>query len=418
MNRRTMLAISLGNIVEWYDFGLFIFFAPVIGEVFFPTTAPSTAAIAAFSVFAVGFLCRPLGGILFGHYGDTCGRAKTLRISILLISLSTLLVGFLPTYHSAGIWAPVLLTLLRLLQGLSVGGEYSGVMICLAESAPKHKRGFMTSFAVTSSNLGFLFALLTLFLAKTTLSDAELHAWGWRLPFIAVGLFGTVILYYRFRVGESPIYLRLKSAHQLEKKPFFAVCKLAPKSLLKIVGLTCMSSTVYMVFVAYMPTYLEQFTTVSSSMAFTIQTILLGCMLFAVPFFAACGDFLGRRRVLIVAASCIILFAIPGFYLLQQPSLFLITLVLSVAMGLSALDQGNSLTAIVETCPAEVRYSGVAFSYNLGNALFGGTAPLVVGLLTHQLSAVAPAYYVIGMALVSLCVIFTLPRRAGDLHTA
>jgi len=415
VNKHSILSTSLGNVLEWYDFGLFIFLASIIGEQFFSTHDPATAAIAAFSVFAAGFICRPLGGILFGHYGDTRGRAKTLRLSILLIAFSTLLVGFLPTYHTAGIMAPILLTLLRLTQGLSVGGEYSGVMIYLAESAPANRRGFITSFAATGANLGFLLATLTVILLKTTLTTEDLHAWGWRLPFIFIGLFGTVILYYRLKVAETPVYLYLQSTHHIEKKPFLAAVAHAPKSLLKIFGLTCMSSTFYYVFFGYMPDYLTEFTNISSTTALTIQSILLVFMLFLVPLCGACGDRVGRKRMLMITALGIILLAVPCFYLLQSNVLFLVIVSLSIAAVLSSLDQGNSLTAVVENCPVEVRYSGIAFSYNLGMALFGGTAPLVVGLLTQKVSAIAPAYYLIGMGGVSLIAISTLLNKVNSL---
>ena len=248
MVKKEILISSLGNTIEWFDFGLFIFIAPIIGAKFFPQASGSNATIEALIVFAAGFLCRPLGGIFFGYFGDTRGRAKTLRISILIITLSTFLVGVIPSYEKIGLTASVLFILLRLIQGASIGGEYSGTMIYLAESAPLKKRGFTTSFAAIGSNLGFLLATVTLMLLHFFFSEEAITDWAWRLPFLLIGLPGSLIIYYRFKLSESPVYLELKKKNHLEPIPFIEAIKFAPYQLLKIVGLTCMGSTFYYVF--------------------------------------------------------------------------------------------------------------------------------------------------------------------------
>lgn len=411
MKKRDIAATSLGNILEWFDFGLFIFLAPIIGQQFFPIHDPATASIAAFSVFAGGFLARPLGGIFFGHRGDTRGRAKTLRLSILIITTSTLLIGFLPTYEQAGILAPILFALLRLAQGVSVGGEYSGVMIYLAESAPAQRRGFITSFAAIGANIGFLLATLTAILLKNCMPEAFFQEWGWRLPFIAVGGLGSLVLYYRLRLSETPTYEHLRAQHHIEQKPFWSAVRFAPGKLMRILGITCMSSTFYYVFFGYMPDYLEQYIHLPANTALTLQSILLAIMLFLVLVAGYCGDRFGRKRMLMITALGIILLSLPCFYLLQEKTLLLVTIALSLATVLSSIEQGNSLTTVVENCPADIRYSGVAFSYNLGMALFGGTAPLVVSVLTQQVHVIAPAYYLMAMAAISLIAILTLQKK-------
>ncbi len=402
MNKKQILAISLGNTLEWLDFGLIIYMAPLIGGAFFPHHHDMTATFETLTVFAVGFICRPLGGILFGHFGDTHGRANPLRLSVLLIALSTILISILPSYKTIGWLSPVLFVLIRLAQGISIGGEYTGVMIMLVESAPKDKRGFITSFAATGANLGFLLATLLLVLLKMFLNPQAIADWGWRLPFLIAGLPGILILYYRFRLSETRVYSRLQAAHRLTAMPFVAVLTLAPKQLLIILGLTCMSSSFYYIFFGFMPTYLNLFVGIPLQSSLFMQSLLLVAMLLLVPFAGFLGDRLSRKKMLLLTASCIVLFAIPCFMLLVTANQGPILLAMMIATCISSLDQGNSLAAVVENCPENVRYSGIAFSYNLGMALFGGTAPLVVSLLQAKGGVLMPAYYLIVMACISL----------------
>lgn len=402
MNKKQILAISLGNTLEWLDFGLLIYMAPLIGAAFFPHHAGVNATLETLTVFAAGFICRPLGGILFGHIGDTQGRAKPLRFSILLIALSTLLVGILPSYQTIGWLSPVLFTLLRLAQGISIGGEYAGVMIMLAESAPTSKRGFITSFAASGANVGFLLATVLLILLKHFLSEQTIADWGWRLPFLLAGLPGIIILYYRFKLSETRVYSRLKLTYHLPAIPFITALTLAPKQLLIILGLTCMSSSFYYIFFGFMPTYLDIFRGVPLQSSLLLQSLLLIAMLFLVPMAGFLGDRFSRRNMLLLTASCIIIFAAPCFMLLGTSHQSYIMLAMTIATFISSMDQGNSLAAVVENCPENVRYSGIAFSYNLGMALFGGTAPIIVSLLVGQGGMLSPAYYLIGMACISL----------------
>ena len=415
LKKKEILASSLGNIVEWFDFGLFIFMAPIIGTQFFPKGSPALNTLEALMVFAAGFLCRPLGGLVFGYFGDTRGRAKTLRISILLITLSTLLVGIMPSYEQIGLLSPILFIMLRLVQGLSIGGEYSGVMIYLAESAPYHRRGFITSFAATGANLGFLLATLILLLLNHLFSKEIIQLWAWRLPFVFIMLPGSIIIYYRFKLSETHIYAQLKKNHLLKAIPLLSAIKNAPYQLLKILGLTCMGSTFYYVFVGYMPTYLEHYIGFSLQDALLIQLGLLVAMLGVVPLMGLCGDHWSRRTLLIATSIAIIVFVLPCFYGLQTKSFVWALLSLSMAVILSSSDQGNTLTAVVENCPLNVRYSGIAFFYNLGTALFGGTTPLMLVLLTEHWGFLAPAYYLMLMASVTLLTAVTLVKHNRSL---
>lgn len=406
-----VIASSIGNTLEWFDFGLFIFMAPLIGSKFFPHQTANMATLDALMVFSAGFICRPLGGILFGHFGDTRGRAKTLRISVLIITLPTLLVGIMPSYETVGLLSPILFTTLRLIQGLSIGGEYSGVMVYLAESATNQRRGFITSFAATGANLGFLLATVSFMVLNRVATPQVIDDWAWRVPFIFAGLPGLIVIYYRFKLTETHVYAQLQSKHQLEAHPFMAAIKYAPYQLLKILGMTCMGSTFYYVFFGYMPTYLELYIGFPLQKALALQSCLLVAMLFLVPLAGICGDYFSRKKMLIFTAIGMMMFVIPCFYVLQINYTLAIVAALGIAAILSSLDQGNTLTAVVENCPENVRYSGIAFAYNLGMALFGGTAPLIVALLTTRVSLLAPSYYLLVMAGLSL---FTATTLLGD----
>ena len=382
--------------------------APILGAKFFPQTFTSNSMVEVLIVFALGFLCRPIGGILFGYFGDTRGRAMALRVSMLMISLSTFLVGLLPSYEDAGMIAPIVFILLRFIQGLSIGGEYSGVMIYLAESAPADKRGFITSFAAVGANLGFLLATLTLMLLHLCFTETTVASWAWRVPFLFIGLPGLLLIYYRFKLPETPVYSELQKKHRLVAIPFIAAIKLAPYQLLKIFGLTCMGSTFYYVFFGYMPTYLEKYIGFSVNEALAIVSIMLMAMLFTVPLAGMSVDYFTRKKMLIVTAIITILLVVPCFYLLQFHSVLLALISLGTATVLSSFDQGNTLAVVVENCPENVRYSGIAFSYNLGNALFGGSAPLIVTLMTEKIGLISPAYYLILMTCLSLMTATTL----------
>ncbi|MFT3741194.1 MAG: MFS transporter [Gammaproteobacteria bacterium] len=405
---------SLANILEWLDFGLFIYFAPMIGATFFPATI-THVDLAALSVFAIGFIFRPLGGIALGHWGDRIGRSKALCISMAGMSFSTLGIGLLPGYHSLGLLSTVLLILLRLCQGFFVGGEYSGVAVYIAESVNARYRGFFTSFAATGANLGFLLATLSALLLNGFMAQSVSSAGLWRLPFIAGGIIGFIILKYRLQLVETPVYLSLSIQQAIRRRPLLSVLQESPQSLLQILGITCMGSIFYMTFFGFMPTYLESTQVFSHTATFAIQSILLVLMMLCIPLSGYCGDRIGRRKVLMAVAIGIIIFSLPAVYFLHTEIAVMTICVLIGAMGLSALEQGNTLITAVENFPANIRYTGVALSYNIGNALFGGTAPLLAAVLMdyspqHRFML---GYYLMLAALMGLISSWSLTRKCA-----
>jgi len=408
MHKKDMIIASLGNVFEWFDFGMFIYLAPVLGKVFFPTHEASTATLAAFSVFASGYLFRPLGGIVFGYIGDVSGRSISLRSSILMISIATLIVGLLPSYHHAGITASILFIVLRILQGISAGGEYSGVMVYLAETAPVKKRGVITSFAGSGANFGFMLATLSVLALQNFMPAEVLYHWGWRLPFIVLGLGGFVLAYFRFKLKESAVFVNLKLHYHLNKKSLLSVLRTAPYAMLKILGLTCMSSTFYIIYFGYLSHYLDEYSHVSSNMILMMQFLSLFLLALFIPVGGMLGDRFGCRTMLFIAAIGMLIFVLPSFYLFQQQALMGIVIVWLVATLLSLIDQGNNLATFVEISPPEIRYTCVAFSYNLGNALFGGTAPLIAEIITEKISPFAPGYFLMLTTTVGLITIYYL----------
>ena len=403
---------TLGNLLEWFDFALFLYLAPLLGSLFFPTHALASATLTAFAAFTIGYLCRPLGGILFGFLGDTKGRSLALKLSILLISLATFGIGILPTFATIGIAAPILFISLRMLQGISAGGEYCGIMIYLAETAPPKQRGFFTSLAGSGSNLGFLLATISILLLQHFFNPPAMLAFAWRIPFIVLGLFGILLFYFRLNLAETNSYQYLKSQRRIVSKPLYEVVRHAPEALLKIMGLTCFSSIFYIIFFGFLPTYLAQYANLSLKLSLTWQCGFLFLMLFLIPLGGYLGDQFGRKTLLCLTTTSAFCLVLPVFYSLQTQMPFWIILAMGFATLISSFDQGNNLAAFVENCPPDVRYTGIGFAFNLGNALFGGTAPFLVSWLMLNYGGLTPAYYIMGAAVITLITIHYLTTES------
>jgi MHS family proline/betaine transporter-like MFS transporter len=403
----SIISSSLGNILEWYDFGLFAIFSSLFGHLFFPTENPQTALIATFSIFAVGFFCRPIGALIFGYLGDKYGRAKTLRLSILMISLPTLLLAILPTYQQAGILAPVLLTIIRIWQGISIGGEYSGNLIYLAETSPPPYRATFTSFASTGANVGILLAALVGMLCSQVFTDAALHAWGWRTPYLISGLFCLFMYKYRLRLQETLIFYYMQRKKLLAANPIKIAINNNFPQILRTIGLVCMGSTFYYFCFIYLPIYLTNNLHLSLATTSLLITIAMGTMIILVPCAGYLCDKFGRRKMLLFNAMLITAIVIPGFYLLHSTHLLFIGCVLGIFTIASSLEQGATSVAVVENFPLPARYTGLSFGYNLGNGFLGGSVPVVCGwLAAHTGMIMAPAFYIALCAVITGCVVF------------
>lgn len=398
---KSITASSIGNILEWYDFGLFAMYSTLFSQIFFPSSYPNVAFITTLTVFAIGFLCRPIGALLFGILGDRKGRVKTLRFSILMISLPTLLIGCLPTYATIGIAAPILLMLVRIWQGISIGGEYSGNIIYLAEMSPTRYRATMTSLAGAGANFGILLATLVGILSHTVFSETIFREWGWRVPYLLSGILSLIVYRARLQMQETMVFEHLKNQKLITSNPIKTVFNHQFLELLRTVGLVCVGTTFYYFCFIYTPMFLFKnhfsFMEVSS-----LMTLLLVTMIVLVPIAGRICDAVGRRHMLLFNAFFIMLIIIPGFYIMQKNYLPGILFVLFIFVIASSLEQGATPTALVENYPAVTRYTGLSLGYNLGNGLLGGTIPVVSEYLivkTHF--SLAPAFYVAACAAIT-----------------
>lgn len=415
----SIVSSSVGNILEWYDFGLFTIYSSLFSHLFFPTDDPHTALIATFSIFAVGFLCRPIGALLFGYLGDKTGRARTLRLSVLMISLPTLMIAFIPTYAQIGIWAPILLTCTRIWQGISIGGEYSGNIIYLAETAPVRYRATFTSLASTGANIGILLAAIVGMISTYYITEEQLQSWGWRIPYLISGILCLVIYKFRLHIAESRVFEYLKEKKKLAANPIKIALEKNYLQIFRTLGLVCMGSTFYYFCFIYIPIFLTQNLKFTLYNVSALITFFIASMIILVPMAGYLCDRVGRRKMLLFNSAFITLFVVPGFYLLQLDHFVIFIVVLSIFTIASSLEQGTTSVTVVENFPPPARYTGLSLGYNIGNGFLGGTVPLICEWLTNSTgSSIAPAIYIAGCAAITgFVVFFFVPETRGDALT-
>ncbi|MFD7293900.1 MFS transporter [Streptomyces sp. NPDC059897] len=403
---RQLLAASVGNAVEWYDWYAYTFLATYIADQVFPKSADNSLVplLATFAVFAVGFFMRPVGGLLMGAVADRRGRRTALTVTILLMGGSSLLVGITPTYASVGVLAPVVLVLARLLQGLSVGGEFAASTTFLVESAGPGRRGLFSSFQYVSTSIGQLLASGVAAVLVATLAEGQMDGWGWRVPFLA----GAVLSLVGFWIRQGAQETR-SEGH--ERPGLFDALRQYPRQSLLICGITAGGTLAYYTWTSYLPTYAELNTGIDKSQALTAGTISLAFFALLQPVGGMLSDRFGRKPLL--------LFFGLGFALLSVPLLHSLTgsfasLLFAQCAGMVLLTGFTSISAAVnaEVFPARVRAAGIGFPYSLTVALFGGTAPYM-GTLFKDLghSGLFP-WYVAVLCLVSSVVYLRLPESA------
>ena len=405
-----IVAGTIGNVIEWYDFAVYAYFAPTIGTLFFPSDIPNRSLLLSFGVFGVGFFMRPVGGLFFGHYGDTRGRRNALAATVILMGASTFVIGLLPPYGRIGILAPLSLLALRLAQGFSAGGEWAGVAAFLVEYARPGRRGLTGSWQQVSVGAGFLAGSAVATLLTSTLTTETLTAWGWRLPF----LFGLVIalvgLYLRLGLADTPRFRALEESGQVARAPITEAFSAHRRGLLTVVGFTLSGTVAYYVFLAYFPTYVSAVLKLPVREASLINTIGLAVFIVLIPFAGALSDRVGRKPLLLAhAAGCAIL-GYPLFRLMEATRSFWVILAAQlVGITLEALFSGPAPAAYSEIFPTRIRYTAISVPYNLAVAAFGGTAPFIatylVGATGNRLSF---TFYLIAAGLVSFVVYLTL----------
>lgn len=393
---RTVVAGAIGNVLEWYDFSLFGFFAPAIAREIMPAGDPIALLLRTFGVFASGFLMRPLGGVLFGYVGDRLGRKRALELSVLLMAVATTAMGALPPYASIGLAAPLLLTLLRLLQGLSVGGEYIGSMSFLSEVAPPDRRAFLGSWSSFSVILGSLLGSGTAALITGLLPEARLLAWGWRLPFLSGVLIGLVGLWLRLGVAESPRFVQIQKTGRLAANPLAETLRRDRGPIAVTLGLAGILAVGFYVPFIWLPTWLSQINRppLAEGRALTATTISLTVLLVLTPLAALVSDRLGRRPMILGTALGYLVLSYPLFRLMSAGTFASALLGGLVFACCNSLFSGCMAATLVELFPTRTRYTGMAVGYNIGMALLGGTAPAIAtGLIGLTGDVLAPAYY-------------------------
>ncbi len=398
---RVVLAGAIGNVLEWFDFAVYGYFAAAIGRTFFPSASPVAQVLAAFSIFAVGFLLRPVGGALLGHIGDRLGRRTALTISVMAMAIPTFLVGVLPGYETLGIAAPILLTLLRMLQGLSVGGEYTTSIVFMVENAAPHRRGAVGAMANCGSVAGILAGSATGAVLATVLPEAALESWGWRIPFVfglVVGLAGFLL---RHGLEEAPAPRPLKS-------PLGAVLTRHRGLLLRLGGLAVFNAIGFYVMFVYAVSWLQFVDGMSPARALDVNTV---SMLVLLPVMLAMGwvsDRVGRRPVMIGAALLAAVAAWPLFWLMHSPATWLdLAGQLGFVVALGAY-MGCQPAMMVEAAPSEVRCTAIALGFNVTMGILGGVSPLVATWLVERTgNDYSPAFMIVAAAVVSLLALTT-----------
>ena len=379
--KRVVAASLTGTALEWYDFFIYgTAAALVFDELFFPGAAPGVGTLAAFATFGIGFLFRPLGGIVFGHLGDRIGRRETLVITTLVMGLATGIIGLLPTYETIGILAPLALVLLRICQGMGAGAEFGGASTLLAEHAPANRRGFYASFSQAGVQLGLVMATVA-FLIVGTLPDDELTSWGWRVPFLVSFAMIAVTLYVRLRVEESPVFRQIAQAKRVERKPFLEVFKRYPRSVLVGIGAHIVDVAVIYVYVTYSVAYLTKELDFSRTTALTGIVIAGVVVTLLQPVYGALSDRIGRRPMNLWSTIFTGLWAFPFFVLLNtgEPVLAWLAIFVGLVIGLGPMIAIQGAFN-AELFGARVRYSGFAFSREMGAAIAGFSPTIATAL--------------------------------------
>lgn len=403
--KKVAISSFLGNFIEWFDFATYLYFAVTIGIVFFPD-AGTSGTLMTFAVFAISFFMRPVGAVFWGSLGDKKGRKWALSVSIFLMSGAAFLIGCLPPFETIGWFAPIALLVLRTLQGFSAAGEYSGAAVFLAEYAPNNKRGKYCSLVPTSTAFGLLVGSTVALVAKATLGEAEMLAWGWRIPFLIAGPLGLIAHWIRTKLEDAPVYkeaaTRDRSDKPAAKQPLMQVLKEHPKSLLCSIAATMVNSIGFYVVLTFLPTYLTSYAGMEAAPAQLATDITLVCYIILLFLGAWLSDHVGRRKMLLLACILFIVLSIPAWYLVQQTSSFALVMAGELLLCICMVCNDGTIACYqAELFPTEVRYTGAALGSNIGYAIFGGTASMVCTALIDSTGNM----YSAGIYMMVICVI-------------
>lgn len=411
---RAVAASAIGNATEWFDYGIYAYGVSYIAAALFPGET-SEATLFALATFAISFLVRPLGGFFWGPLGDRYGRKAVLGITIVMMAAATVAVGMIPSYATIGMWAPVLLIALRMVQGFSTGGEYGGAAIFMAEYAPDAKRGFYGSFLEVGTLAGFCAGALLMLGISLLLGDGAMRDWAWRLPFLLAGPLGLVGVYLRSRMAETPLFLEAEQREEVAAsasplRDLFARHRIA---LLAMAGLVVALNVVNYTLLSYMPTYLERRLGLSTDAALAVPIAGMVFMMLLLPFAGALSDRIGRKPLWRFSLIGLIVAVVPLYHLM---GLGMAGAVIGYALlGMLYVPQLATISATFPAFfPTNVRFAGFAVAYNVSTSLFGGTAPAVnSGLIELTRNPLMPAWVMIAACLLGLLALRFTPETAG-----
>ncbi|KHT30813.1 MFS transporter [Pectobacterium carotovorum] len=406
---KTLSLAALGGALEFYDFIIFVFFAAVIGDLFFPPDIPEwLRQVQTFGIFAAGYLARPLGGIIMAHFGDKSGRKKMFSLSILLMALPTLAMGLLPTYEAIGIAAPLLLLLMRVLQGAAIGGEVPGAWVFVAEHVPRARIGFACGTLTAGLTMGILLGSLIATLLNTVLTPEQMSGGGWRLPFFIGGVFGLIAMYLRRWLQETPIFMEMKAQKKLaEELPLKSVVLNHKRAVVVSMLLTWLLSACIVVVILMAPTYLQKVHGIPAALALQANCLATIALMVGCVGAGLLVDRFGASKLFIVGSLS--LAACSWFFYSSAASSTTLLFVSYAIVGLSVGVVGGVPYVMVRAFPAAVRFSGISFSYNVSYAIFGGLTPVFVTLIMKA-TPMAPAFYVLTLAAVGLLLGIYLQR--------
>ncbi|WP_243789590.1 MFS transporter [Saccharopolyspora gloriosae] len=416
--RRAVTAAGIGNMMEWFDFGVFSYLIVITGQVFFPSGNPTVQLLATFATFAVAFIVRPLGGFVFGPLGDRLGRKRVLAITMITMALGTVAIGFIPSYATIGIWAPILLLLARVVQGFSTGGEYGGATTFVSEYSPDKRRGFLASWLEFGTLTGYALGAAVVTGLLTALGEQEMVNWGWRIPFLLAGPLGVVGLYLRFRLEETPAQQQQESSedHGAERGlgVYRTIFRDHWRPVLTCVSLVAVFNVVNYMLTSYMPTYItaDLHYAHTSALVFVLVT-MLAIMGFVVRL-GRISDKIGRLPIVAVGSGALVVLSWPAFWMISHGSVGAVIGGL-IIIGLMLICFSSTMPSTLPALfPTHVRYGGVSISFNISVAIFGGTTPLISESLVSATGYItAPAFVLMAAGLLGLIASWFARETAG-----
>lgn len=420
--KRAVGAAAIGNVTEWFDFGVYSYLEPTIRKVFFTGLDQTTGMIATAGLFAAAFLVRPFGGMFFGPLGDRIGRTKVLSLTVILMAIGTFLIGVLPDYATIGVAAPMLMLLARLVQGFSTGGEYGGAMTFIAEYAPDKRRGFFGSWLEFGTLTGYAMGAGLATILTNALDDPALLSWGWRIPFLIAAPLGVIGLYLRMKLEETPAFAKIakESEGREGNQTLSEIRKIFVKywrAMLVCMGLVLVFNVTNYMLTSYVPTYLTEVVPKGSGLSETtsqvLQIVVLLLMMVVITFIGRLSDRIGRRPIILTASIALVVLSVPSVLLLRGgtgPSIFAGLLLMGLMLVCFSATMPSTLPALF---PTEIRYGGLSIAFNISVSLFGGTTATFTSVLVASTSDLnMPGYYLIGAGIIGAISIYVAGESA------